>query len=402
MQFNYVAYNLENGLVKGKVAADDEPEARGEIAQRGLKPLYIVPSKRMPSLEEVFPSIFRVRTGTLVRFSRQLATMTRGGSSLQRSMEMLHRESRNRVMRRVLGSIRTTLDQGGSLSASMAAHPTVFNSRYVSVVEVGEHTGSLADSLEQLADALERESDLIQRFQRTMMMPALTMSASVGMLILMMTVMLPPLLEAFESRGTDVPLITQIAMALIGGIQDQMIPTAIAMVVLAVSFWIIRKIPAGRHRMHVAQTRLPIVGSLIVTRELAQFSRTNAMLLKAGVTLAQSVPLAINGCKNLVLHNAFTDGQTSLLNGRGFAEALARHPVLPSIWVELVMVGEENNALAESLSNLADTYEREVENRLNSILALMEPLSTFAVGGVVLFMALSMFLPIYSGMQDLG
>lgn len=235
-----------------------------------------------------------------------------------------------------------------------------------------------------------------------MMMPALTMSASVGMLVLMMTVMLPPLLEAFESRGTEVPLITRIAMALVGGLHDQLIPIAITMVVVAVLFWIIRKIPSGRYRMHVVQTRLPIVGSLIVTRELAQFSRTNAMLLKAGVTLAESVPLAINGCKNLALHLAFSDGQASLLNGRGFAEALSKHPVLPSIWVELVMVGEENNALAASLSNLADTYERDVENRLGSILALMEPMSTFAVGGVVLFMALSMFLPIYSGMQDLG
>ena len=105
----------------------------------------------------MFPTLFKVKTGELVRFSRQLATLVRGGSSLQRSLEMLERESRNRVLRRVLGNVRKTVDQGGSLSSAFAKFPKVFNSRFVSVVEVGEHTGSLAVSLEQLADVPYRE-----------------------------------------------------------------------------------------------------------------------------------------------------------------------------------------------------------------------------------------------------
>jgi len=127
------------------------------------------------------------------------------------------------------------------------------------------------------------------------------------------------------------------------------------------------------------------------------------MLLEAGVPLSSSLPLGISGCKNRAITAAFVDGQESLLSGHGFTEALAKHSVVPRLWVELVSVGEENNVMGATLSDLADAYEQEVENKLGAILALAEPMSTFLVGGVVLFMALSMFLPIYQGMgQALG
>ena len=141
---------------------------------------------------------------------------------------------------------------------------------------------------------------------------------------------------------------------------------------------------------------------LLVIKEMAQFSRTNAMLLEAGVSLAGSLPLAIGGCKNLALLRAFRAGEESLTNGHGFAAEVGSYSVIPRLWAELVMVGEENNAMGAALTELANSYEKEVENRLSAIITLLEPASTFVVGGVVLFIALSMFLPIYSGMEDLG
>ena len=359
MQFNYVAYTMDRGVVKGKIDAENEHEARQEVARQGYKALEIKRARQAPSLEELFPSVFKVGTGNLVRFSRQLSTMIRGGSSLQRALEMLQGEAGNRVMRRILGEVHKAVDQGTSLSQAFARHPTVFNARYVSVVEVGEHTGSLASSLDQLADALAREHEAVQRFKRTLMMPLITMSASILMLILMMTVMLPPLLDAFSSRGADVPLITQIAMAIVGGVSGNLLWIAIALVVIGALYWALRRVPTVLLRMHLVQTRLPIFGSLIVARELAQFSRTNAMLLEAGVPLSSSLPLGISGCKNRAITAAFVDGQDSLLSGHGFTEALARHSVMPRLWVELVAIGEENNVMGSSLTDLADAYEQE-------------------------------------------
>ena len=113
MQYNYTAYTLSEGLIKGKIEADSEGEARGEVANQGYKVLKMSPARSLPTMEDMFPSLFKARTGELVRFSRQFATMVRGGSSLQRGLELLRRETRNRVMKRVLGDIIKTVNAGG-------------------------------------------------------------------------------------------------------------------------------------------------------------------------------------------------------------------------------------------------------------------------------------------------
>jgi type IV pilus assembly protein PilC len=400
MKFHYVAYTLELGIITGRVEAENEVEARGEIVRKGYKPLQVKPSRQLPSVEELFPSLFRVKSADLIRFSRQLAIMVRGGSSLQRALELLQSETSNRVLRRILGSIRTTLDEGGSLSAALAKHPAVFNPRFVSVVEVGEHTGRLAPALEQLAASLAKEYEAIQKAQRTLLMPAVTMVASVVMLAINLTFLLPRLLETFEQMGSDIPLITRIAITLVEGIQNNLLPLFLGAVAFIVVFWAARRIRSVQYGLHTAQVRTPLLGPLVVAKELSQFSRTVAMLLEAGVPLARALPLAISGCKNLALHRAFTAGEESLLTGHGFAETLERHSVLPKLWVALVRVGEESNAMGRAMSDLADAYEKELENRLASLISLLEPLSTVVVGGVVLFMALSMLLPIFSSLDS--
>ena len=244
MQFRYVAYTLERGLIRGKLDAENELEASQQIASQGYKPLEIRPCRNLPALEELFPSIFAVKTGQLVRFSRHLATMVRGDSSLQRALEMLQAESSNRVLRRILGSVARSVNQGNSLSAALSQHPTIFNTRYVSVVQVGEHTGSLASSLEQLANALEREHETIQRFKRTMMM----------------TVMLPPLLEAFQSLGAEVPLITQIAIVIVNSIHGNMLIIGAAILTSGVVYNVLRRVQTAHVWLHGAQVKLPIFG----------------------------------------------------------------------------------------------------------------------------------------------
>lgn len=402
MQFQYTAYTLSDGLIKGKIEADTETEARLEITRLGYKALEVKVKRELPGLEQMFPSLFKVGTGELIRFSRQLALIIRGGSSLQRGLELLQSESSNKVMRRVLDSVRKTVDGGGSLSAGMAENPAVFGPRYVSVVESGEFTGALAPALDELADSMETEYEAIQKVKRTLMMPVFTMGASTLMLVLMMTTMLPRLVESFESSGSDIPVFTRVALAVFGWLISNIQFVAIGLVLLAVSFAIGLRKPAFKYTFHLILTKTPIIGPLIVAKELAQFSRTISMLLAAGVALAMALPLAISGCKNHALHRAFVAGEESLLTGHGFSEALSLQPVLPRMWVELVLIGEESNSIGRTMDDLANAYEKEMENRLGSLVSIMEPVSTLAVGGVVLFMALSILQPVYAQLGNLG
>jgi type IV pilus assembly protein PilC len=212
MEYTYVGYSLDAGIVKGRVEADNEALARTEITDQGYKLLEVRLARQLPGIEDLFPSLFKISHKDLVRFTQQLAIMVRDGGSLQRALELLEAETRNRVLRRVLGSIIKSLDEGGSLSSAMAKHPNLFIPRFVSVVGAGEHTGRLAPALDQLASIMEKEQEARQKAKRTMMMPMFTIGASAVMLVLMLTVLMPPLINTFERMGNDIPLITRIAM----------------------------------------------------------------------------------------------------------------------------------------------------------------------------------------------
>ena len=402
MQYRFVCYTLKDGIIKGRVKADNQAEACGAIVWYGYKLLEVSRCRQLPGMEQLFPSLFRIGGKDLVRFTQQLATMVRGGGSLQRAMELLQMESRNRIMRGILSSIIRTLDQGGSLSSAMSQHSNVFSPRYVSVVGAGEHTGRLAPALDQLGATLEREQDAKQKVKQTMMMPMFTIGAAAVMLVLMLTVLMPPLLSTFERMGNDIPLITRIAMGTVSLVSENLKTEAIVILGVFGLLILAKRVKSIKYGLHLLQIKTPILGPLVLAKELSQFSRTIGMLLQSGIPLATALPLAITGCKNLTLREAFLAGEESLVSGHGLSAALKEFPILPRMWVELVLIGEESNSLDQTMTDLANAYQKELENRLSGLLALLEPLSTLAVGGIVLFIALSMFLPIYSGLNSVA
>ena len=402
MQYRYVGYNLDEGIIRGRIEADNEATVRDEVSDKGYKLLEIKAMRRLPGMEDLFPSLFKIKQKDLVRFTQQLAIMVRGGGNLQRALELLEEETHNRILKRILGGVIKALDEGGSLSTAMAQHPKVFSTRYVSVVGAGEHTGRLAPALDQLSSIMEKEQEARDKAKHTMMMPMFTIGASAVMLVLMLTVLLPPLLTTFERMGNDIPLITRIAMGMIGGVTNNMKTIAGAVLLLVVLIAVTKRVESLRYASHLVQVRAPLLGPLILAGDLSQFSRTVSMLLDSGIPLATALPLGISGIKNQVIKRALIAGEESLVSGHGLSDPLRDNPILPKMWVELVLIGEESNTLAITMGELANAYQKELENRLSSLLTMLEPLSTLMVGGIVLFIALSMFLPIYSGLGGVG
>lgn len=399
MQFSYVAYTIQNGIVKGHLEADTQSDAETEVEEEGLKLLRIREARRIPGLATLIPSLFRVKTGELIKFSRQLATMLASGGNLLRVLDMLERESKSRVMRSTIVSIRATLDDGGSLSEALAKHPLVFNNLFVSVVAVGEHTGRLGPSLERLADIIEKDHEAKQKAIRTLMYPAAIIGLSAVTLGVLMTVALPPLLDVFDKLGTDIPLMTKIVVATVGGVSDHFQKILAGMVAIVVAYMLLRRMDIVKYRMDVLQLRAPILGPFLISSELTRFSRTLAMLLEAGVTLANAIHLAKTSIKNAELRDAFDDAEESLLSGLGLSDALKRHKIMPNMFMELVMLGEESNSLERTMNDAANAYQKELEQKLDSLLGMLEPVSTVVVGGIVGIIAFSMFVPIYSGLN---
>ncbi len=400
MHYRYVAYNLKEGVVKGRVEARVLAEAQAHVLSQGYKPLEIKASHQRDALATLFPSFYHVSTAELVRFCRNIATMLTTGGDLLRALEMLHRETRSTLMRRTLEDIRRTLDEGGSFSDALARHPTTFNPLFISVVEVGEHTGRLGPALEEMADILQKEDEAKQKAVRTLLYPLAIMGMAVLTMVILMLFALPPMLKVFERMGTKLPLVTRVTLGFFGFVSGNfliLLATGLALVILLA---VLKRIPKAHYRLDQLQTRLPVFGGLVIAKEMSRFSRTLAMLLESGVPLANALHLSNSGCKNLPLKHAFNDAEESLLSGHRLAEALKRHTIIPTMFVELVIIGEESNSLRRTMSDAATTYQRQLEQRLNGLLGMLEPASTVFVGGIVALIALSMFVPIYASLNS--
>ena len=399
MEFKYEAYNSKDGVVTGRLEAGSEAEARNAVVRNGLKPLRVSQAWRPPPVEEMFPSFFKVGSKELVGFSRQLSTMLASGGGLIRTLDMLSEETSNRVMRRTVDAIRHDLDEGSSLSEAIAQHPRVFNPLYVSVIQVGEFTGRLGPSLEQMSDILEREAEAKAKAIQTMMYPMAIIGLSVLTLGVLMTVALPPLLDTFDKLGAELPLMTRIAIGGATMLKENIVKIPVALAGLILVFVVGGKFAKVKYWMDAVKAKLPVIGSLMIASQIARISRTCAMLLEAEVGLAPALQLARAGIGNALIRKAFDDAEESLMSGHGIAEALSRHPILPSMFIQLITIGEASNSLPRTMADAADAYQKQFDGRLNTMLGMLEPASTLVVGGIVGFIAMSMFVPIYSGIS---
>ena len=192
MQFNYIAYDIERGVDKGRIDADNADEVRSELVQKSYKPLHIKPAWQPPRLEDLFPSFFKVGKAEQVRFARTMATMMESGGSLLRTLEMVQQETRNRVMRRIVETMRKKLEDGGSFSEALAEHPKVFDPIFISVVEVGEYTGQLGTALEHMAQVMQKDAEARAKAMSALMYPLAIMGLSMLTLFVLMSVAMPP------------------------------------------------------------------------------------------------------------------------------------------------------------------------------------------------------------------
>lgn len=401
MEFHYVAYTQDKGVFKGSLSAAERSDAAAALGTLGYTVLKIGEAKARPGLEVLFPSFFNVKPKDLIMLSRQIATMLGSGGSLLRALEMAEGQAKNRMMRRIIIEMRETLEGGGSLSDAMKNHPKVFNTLFVSVVQVGEATGRIGPALEQLADILESDVEAKQKAMKTMMYPMAIMGMSVITLGVLMTVAVPPLLQVFAQLGADAPALTKAAVAMVNFVKGNGLQVIAAVAVFFITINILRRLPSTASMIDSALARAPLYGPLTIAGDLARFSRTMSMLLSAGVPVADSLSLGIAGCKNVRVKEAFVAGEESLLSGHGLAPELRKHSVLPTMFMELVTMGEEGNQLASMMADAATAYQKERDEKLASVLGALEPLSTLVVGGIVAFIAFSMFVPIYSGLGAL-
>ena len=395
--YRYVATTVHGRMVKGTVKASSEIEAERLIVGQGLNPSHVEVAPSMFSLEEAFPSLFKVKPKDVIVFSRQLATLLRSGISLLPALEILQGQvATSRAFARILGTVTNDIRSGSSFSQAISKHPRAFNEIYCRTITVGEETGSLESVLHQMADFLEKQSAMAQKIGKALTYPALVLGAGVVVVILLITVVMPQLLGMFMSMNVELPLPTRILIGLTNVFTDYTLYLVIAAAVLVVlALWLVKQ-PTGRRILDRLRLTIPVLGPPALMSELGRFARTLSVMVKAGLKLQEIMEIAPQATDNRVFRNALSHVHERLILGEGLSEPMSRIKLFPPLLVQMVAVGEESNTLDFTMGVVADFYETAAEERTSAMVGMIGPVSTVGIALLVGFIALAVILPMYT------
>ncbi|TFH92124.1 type II secretion system F family protein [Vibrio ouci] len=399
--FHYQGRNSDGSSVSGHIDAPTQDAVVEQLMNKGIIPISIKAGGGKSALNIDFKALLTpaVPLEVLVIFCRQLYSLTKAGVPLLRSMKGLSQNSSNKQLQDALEDVTQELTNGRSLSSSMQMFPKVFSPLFVSMIHVGENTGRLDEALLQLANYYEQEVETRKRIKTAMRYPTFVISfITVAMFVLNVKV-IPQFSSMFARFGVDLPLPTRILIATSEFFVNYWMMMLVAMVAMGFAFKAWLNTANGREKWDKFRLRMPVVGELINRAQLSRFSRTFALMLKAGVPLNQSLALSAEALGNKFLENRLLEMKSSIEAGGTISSTAINSGVFTPLVIQMISVGEETGRIDELLLEVADFYDREVDYDLKTLTARIEPILLVIVAGMVLILALGIFLPMW-GMLD--
>ena len=397
LTYRYVASTRQGELVKGNIKAPTEIAAERLLIAKGYIPEHVEVAPSMFSLEEALPSLFQVKPRDVVVFSRQLATLLRSGISLLPALEILQGQvASSRAFNSILGSVLNDIRSGGSFSQAISKHPKAFNEIYCRTIAVGEETGSMEAVLNRMADYLDKQTVLAQKVKKALTYPAMVTGVGVIVVFLLITVVMPKLLDMFKALSVELPLPTRMLIAITELFTTHTLYILIAGVFLvALVLWLVKQ-PTGRRLLDRVRLSMPIIGPPALMSELGRFARSLSVLVSAGLKLQEIMELLPQSTTNRVFRDALEQVHERLILGEGLAEPMSRLDIFPPLMVQMVAVGEETNSLDFTMGVVADFYETAAEERTAAMVGMIGPLSTIGIALLVGFIAISVIMPMYT------
>jgi general secretion pathway protein F len=338
----------------------------------------------------------RISQDDVAVFTQELATLLKAGLPLDRCLEILISLSANEPVRVLMSQMREDVRGGAALSKAMEVHPQVFSRFYLNMIRAGEAGGALDVVLQRLNEFMERSRELRDTVKSALIYPAILVSISVLSVAVLLMWVVPQFSQMFAESGKALPVPTQVVIAAGDFVRDYW--WAVVMGGVGAYLWFARQLrePASRLRWDGRLLSLPLVGDLVGKLEVARFSRTLGTLLGNGVTLLTALSIVKETLSNTVMSAGLTEVAAQLKEGKGLGKPLMETALFPKLAVHLVMVGEETGKLQEMLIRVADIYDREVQQTVKRMLALMEPVLILGLGLVIGGIIMSILVAILS------
>ncbi len=380
---------------KGEVEAPDQVAALAHTKRLRIKDV-IIKEKPKDLLENIAFLQPKVSGKDLVVFTRQLSTMIDAGLPLVQSLEILSKQQENATFKKVLTTVKSDVETGTTFADAMRKHPKVFDTLFCNMIEAGETGGILDTILSRLAAFMEKSMALQKKIKGAMTYPTICLAISILILIVILVFVIPVFEEMFATFGSALPMPTQMVVAMSNAFKSNFIWIAMSVFLVIYTFKRIYNNKKGRVKIDYLLLKAPIVGTLIRKVAVAKFTRTLSTMLQSGVPILEALQVVAKTAGNKIIEAAVFRVSDSIAEGRPIAEPLEESGVFPNMVVQMINVGESVGALDTMLGKIADFYDEEVDQAVENLTAMIEPLMMVVLGGMIGGLVIAMYLPIFS------
>ena len=401
--FLYKGRNKRGEAVRGHIDAVSPDAVATQLFNSGITPIDIALPRAgadvLAALRAWVESSGKVQLVDLILFSRQMYTMMKAGVPIMQALRGLRESTRNLAVAKVITSIGESLDTGLDLASALKRHPQVFSQLYVSMVQVGETTGSLQEVFEQLALYLEREKDTRDRIKSATRYPVFVVVAMAVAMFIINLFVIPAFAKVYAGFRIELPWATKLLIATSNFTVAywHLMLAAVVLGVIALRFYV--NTAEGRYRWHKIKLKLPVVGKILYQATLGRFARAMAVMIKSGVPLVQGMTVISRAVDNDYIGERVVQMRDGIERGETIARTAAATAMFPPLVIQMIGVGEETGAVDELMFNVADYYEREVDYDIKNLSDAIQPLLIIVLGVLVLILALGVFLPMWDLVQ---
>lgn len=400
--FSYKAVSAAGKDVKGSVEAESREEAARKIKEQGLVPVSI--GKQGALDKDVNIPIFKgkkIPARDMSVFCRQFASVLKAGVSVINALEMLSEQTENKKLKEAIVNTQSNVEKGESLSDSMRQNDA-FPSILIDMVRAGEASGSLENSLTRMAIQFEKDAKLNGIVKKAMMYPIVLICVMIGVVIVMLTFVIPSFMTMFEDLDSELPATTKAILAMSNSLKNYWYIYIIVVVGIVVGIQMYKRTDNGRHNLDKLKLKIPVFELLQTKSACASFARTMSTLLQAGMPMIDALEISASTMKNVLFYDGLEKVKNGVSLGLPLSNQLKATGLFPAMVVHMVGIGEETGNVEEMLTNSATYYEEEVEVQTQTLTSLMEPIIIVLMAFVVVLLIMAIYQPMIQLYNTLG
>ena len=394
--FAYKAISDKGNIIEEVIEASNIGVVSEKLSSLGYIPLQI---KEHRSNEiKLFSTKEKVKHDEIVLFTKQLVTLLKAGVPFLTALEALAEQASSEALKDIIHELYSSVESGKSFSESLLKHKSVFNTLYVSSIRAGEMSGSLDDVLERLVFVLEHEKETRDKIRSAMRYPIIVICALAVAFVVLIMVVVPKFTSMFEKLGADLPIPTKIMIAMNNLFQNYGLHLLVGLIVVVVVFIKWKTTSKGRETWDEILLKMPLFGDLTLKNAMSRFAKMFETLNRSGLPILKTLEIVSETVGNIAISREINKISIGVERGEGIAHPMKRSYLFPPMVVRMISIGEQSGSLDNMLNNVSMHYDSEVDFAIKKLTGSIEPILTITIGVFIMFLALSIFMPMWNMM----